>query len=69
MLNNGTSKLDQLITIGKSPGDHSGVGYKGESSGTKTIFVKSGLLNDSINVSIKKLVVKSVATENKSVVK
>ena len=28
LLNNGTSKLDQLITTGKSFGDHSGVIYR-----------------------------------------
>ena len=64
-----TSKLDHLITSGKSFGDHSGVGSKGESFGTKTVFVKSGLLDDSVNVSINKSSVKSVATESKSVVK
>ena len=69
LLNNGTSKLDHLITTCKSFTDHSGVGYKGESSGTKTVFVKSNLLDDSINVSIKKPFVKSVVIENKSAVK
>ena len=68
LLNNGTSKLDHLITTGKSFGDHGGVSYKGESSGTKIVFVKSDLLIDSANVSYNKLVVKFVATENKSVV-
>ena len=28
-LNNGTSKLDHIITTGESFGDHSSVGYKG----------------------------------------
>ena len=46
LLNNGTSKLDHLITIDKSLGDHSGVGYIGKSSGIKPMFVKSGLLVD-----------------------
>ena len=69
LLNNSTSKLDHLITTSKSFGDHSSVGYKHESSGSKTIFVKSGLVNASINVSVKKPYVKSVATENKSIVK
>ena len=41
LLNNGTSRLDHLITTGKSFDNHSGVGYKGESSGTNTMFVKS----------------------------
>ena len=54
LLNNDTSKLDHLITTSKSFDDHNGVGYKGESFGTKTIFVKSSLLDDSFNVSVKK---------------
>ena len=54
LLNNGTSKLDHLITTGKSFDDHSGVGYKYESFGILTIFVKSSLLDDSFNVSVKK---------------
>ena len=33
LLNNDTSKLDHLITTGKSFSDHSAVDYKGESSG------------------------------------
>ena len=57
LLNNGSSKLDHLITTGKSFSDHGGIGYKGESSGSKTIFIKSGLLD---NVSVKKPFVKSV---------
>ena len=52
-----------MITIGKSFGDHSGIGYKGESSGSKTVFVKFGLLNDSLNVFVKKSDVKSIATK------
>ena len=63
LLNNGSSKLDHLITTGKSFGDHGGVRYKSESSGSKTVFVKSGLLDDSINVSMKKPVEKFVATK------
>ena len=51
LLINGTSKLDYFITIGKSFGNHSGVGYKDESSSTKTMLVKSGLLVDSVYVS------------------
>ena len=63
LLNNGISKLDHLITTSKSFGDHSGVGYRVESSSSKTIFVKSSFLDDSINVSVKKPVVKSVTTK------
>ena len=43
--------------------DNGGVGYEGESFGSKTIFVKSGLLNDSLNVYVKNSDVKSVATK------
>ena len=68
MLNNGTSKLDHLITTSKSFSDHSGVRYKGELSGTKTVFVKSSLLADSVNVSYNKLVVKSIATKSKYII-
>ena len=38
------------------------IGYKGESSGSKIVFVKSGLLNDSLNKAVKYPIVKSVAT-------
>ena len=63
LLNNSLNKLDHLITTSKTFGDHNGVRYKGESSSSKTIFVKSGLLDDSINVFWKKPVVKSIATK------
>ena len=68
LLNNRIRKLDYLITIGKPFGDHSGVGYKGKSSGTENVFVKSGLLADSVNVSYNRPVAKSVAIESKSTV-
>ena len=29
MLNSGSSKLDQILTVGKTIGDHVGIGYKG----------------------------------------
>ena len=54
LLNNSSSKLDHLIITGKSFGDYGGVGYKGESSGSKIVFVKSDLLDDSINIYVKK---------------
>ena len=38
LLNSGTNKLDHLITNSKSFSDYSGVGYKGKSSGSKTVF-------------------------------
>ena len=61
LLYNGSSKLDHFITIGKSFNDHGGIRYKGESSGSNTIFTNSGLLDDSINVSVKKPAMKSIA--------
>ena len=54
LLNNGSSKLDHLITISKSFADYSGIGYKGETSGSKTIFINSGLLDDWLNILEKK---------------
>ena len=63
LLNNGSSKLDHLIITGKSLGDHGGIGYKGESSSSKTVFINFGLLDDSINVTVKKPIVKSIATK------
>ena len=60
--------MDHLITIGNSFGDRSGVGDKGESFGTKTVLIKSGLLADTIDVPNNKPIIKSIATESKSVV-
>ncbi|GMN44885.1 hypothetical protein TIFTF001_014087 [Ficus carica] len=40
MLNSGMAKLDHILSIGKSSGDHHGLGYMGESSSSKTMFVK-----------------------------
>ena len=44
LLNNETNSLEHLVTSGKLFGDHSGVGFKGKSSGTKTMFIKSDYL-------------------------
>ena len=49
-----------MITTDKSFGNHNGIGYKGESSDSKTVFINSSLLNDPINVSVKKPTVKSI---------
>ena len=65
LLNNGTNMLDYLITSGKSFGDHSGIGFKGESSSIKTISIKSRLLVDSIDASNYKHVIRSIAIEGK----
>jgi len=40
MMNSGTSKLDHILSIGKASGDRHGLGYIGESSTSKTVFVK-----------------------------
>ena len=68
LLNNGTNSLDHLITFGKSFGDHRGVGFKDESSGTKTVFIKFGLLAYPIEASYHKPIIKSIATEGKSAI-
>ncbi|PON74745.1 hypothetical protein PanWU01x14_048040 [Parasponia andersonii] len=39
-LNSGSSQFDHILTYGKFPSDISGLGFKDECSGTKTIFVK-----------------------------
>ena len=39
MLNSGSSKLDQILTVGKAASDRVGLGYTGESSGSNTVFV------------------------------
>ena len=69
LLNNDTSKLDHLITTSKSFDDHCSVGYKGVSSSSKTMFVKSPFLVDSISVPVNEAVVKFITTESKSAVK
>ena len=48
LLNNEMSSLDHLIISGKLFGDHNGIGFKGEASSTKTVFIKSGLLVESV---------------------
>ena len=67
LLNNGANSLDHLITFGMSFGDHSGFNYKGDSSSTKIVFIKSRLLVDSIISSNYKPVIKFLATKVKSV--
>ena len=69
LLNNSINKLDHLITIINSFGDHSSVVYKAESSTTKIVFVKSGFLNDSVSISVNKAIMKSIATKNKYTMK
>ena len=62
LLNNGSNKLDHLITTGKPFGDDSGIEYKGDSSSSRIVFVKSGLLDNSLNNAVKNPIVKSIAT-------
>ena len=40
MLNSGSAKLDHILSLGKLSGDHHGVGYTGECSTSKIVFVK-----------------------------
>ena len=40
MMSPGTSKLEHILSMGKASGDHHGLGYTGECSTSKTIFVK-----------------------------
>ena len=52
-----------MIPLGKSSGDHNDVGFKGESSGTKIVFIKFGLLTESINtLNHKSVVLQFIAT-------
>ena len=47
MLNSGSLKLDQILTVGKVAGDHMGLGYKGESSSSKFVFVQASKVKKS----------------------
>ncbi|XP_024030940.1 uncharacterized protein LOC112094406 [Morus notabilis] len=40
IMNSGTTKLDHILSIGKASGDRHGLGYIGESSTSKKVFVK-----------------------------
>ncbi|GMN44882.1 hypothetical protein TIFTF001_014081 [Ficus carica] len=46
MLNSDTAKLDHIRSIGKSSRDHHGLGYTGESSSSKTVFVRGTVRYD-----------------------
>ena len=65
MLNNGTNRLDYIITSGKTFGNHNGIGFKGETFGFKIIFIKSSLLIDLVDQLKGKFVIGSVTTEGK----
>ena len=57
-----------MITSSKTFGNQSGVGFKGDTSNSKTFFIKSGLLTNLIDPSKKgKSVINFVATEGKLV--
>ena len=58
-----------MISPGKTFGDHSDIGFRGENSISKTVFIKSRLLTDLVDPSKKgKSIVSSVATEGKPAV-
>ena len=44
MRKSGSSKLDQILASGKATRDHVGLGYKGEASSSKTLFVPASKL-------------------------
>ena len=68
LLNNGMNRLDHMITSRKSFGDHNGVGFKGEFSSTKTVFIKFGLLVNFVDAENYKPVIRSIASEDKSAI-
>ena len=68
MLNLDSTQLDQILFKGKYIGNQQGLGFKGECSNSKTIFVKSNSMTSYGVVSLvlenRKLAANSVATEN-----
>ena len=40
MLNSSSSKLDDILTVGRSDKEHFGLGYSGKSTDGTTVFVK-----------------------------
>ncbi|PON99332.1 hypothetical protein TorRG33x02_048750 [Trema orientale] len=66
MLNSGTSKLDHILSVGKTSSDHKGLGFKGEHSNSKTVFVKNSVSNFGAGTSADVATQKSyVAIQNK----
>ena len=60
------TRLGHMITSGKTFDYHSGIGFQGETSGYKTVFMKSGLLTDLINPPKKgKFVINSIVVKGK----
>ena len=58
--------MDHIIISGKTFHDRSGIGFKGESSTSKIIFIKSGLLIDLVDPSkMRKIVISSVSIKVK----
>ncbi|GMN59829.1 hypothetical protein TIFTF001_028927 [Ficus carica] len=46
MLNFGIAKLDHILSIGKSSRDHHGLGYTGDSSSSKIVFVRGTSIHE-----------------------
>ena len=68
MLNSSLAQLDQILSKGKFIGNRKGLGFKGEYSNSKTIFIKYDSMISSVVFSHilenRKLVTSSVAIEN-----
>ena len=66
MLNSGTDKLNHILSVGKSSSDHKGLGFEGEHSNSKTVFVKSSVSNSFAGTSADVVTQKPyVTTQNK----
>ena len=65
MLNSGTSKLEHILTIGKPSRDQRGLGFVGETSGSKTMFVK-GFDSQNVATLVSSMKI-NVATNRKTV--
>ena len=66
MLGTSSAKLDQILFNGMIFEDHKGLGYKGEYSNSKTIFVKPDPIFVFGLPIITKIVISFVATKNKA---
>ena len=70
MLNSCSAQLDQIFSKGKNTGNCLGLGYKGEYSNSKIVFVNANsMVNSTAILPIskeRKFVTSSVTTENKT---
>ena len=69
MLNLGTSKLDDILTLGKLQNDQRGLGFTGEASESKTVFVKDSfhVVDAATKVELQVAKTTVVATRRKTV--